>query len=141
LQIAIDIIKMFKSCHRTCKLLDPSLTQPNGPGTRPEYYMHRLRSFAMINTADSFRQGATAFKNPMDLTSERRNAAIARTNEIAAQTIDEEEEDIEEGEDDNDDEAEAKSSNTMHSFDCGTNQNSTLAEDEDEDQDEKRNVN
>jgi hypothetical protein len=77
----------------TLKMYAHSVAQPNGPGTRPEYYMHQLRSFAMTDTADSFRQGATAFKNAMDLTAEYRNAAIARANEIAAQTIDEEEED------------------------------------------------
>jgi hypothetical protein len=125
------------------KMYGHSVAQPNGPGTRPEYYMHQLGAHAMTHSKDSFRQGATAFKNAMDLTSEHRNSAIARANEIA-QTI-EEEEDAEEGEDDNgeedrDYEAPAESSNMMHSFDCSTSQTSqtlgTLDEDEDEDQDE-----
>jgi hypothetical protein len=149
------------------KMYAHSVAQPNGPGTRPEYYMHQLRSFAMTDTADSFRQGATAFKNAMDMTAEFRNAAIARANEIA-QTI-EEEEDAEEGEDDNgeedgdyeaeaeeveddnveedrDYEAEAESSNMMHSFDCSTSQTSQTSQtnqtlgtlDEDEDEDQDK---
>jgi len=93
----------------------------------------------MTDTADSFRQGATAFKNAMDLTAEQRNAAIARANETA-QTIEEEEDtegEDDNGEEDRDHEAQAEPSDMMHSFDCNTNQTfSTLVEDEGEDQDE-----
>ena len=126
------------------KMYGHSVAQPKGPGTRPEYYMYQLRSFAMTGTADSFRQGATAFKNAMDLTEEYRNDAITQGNERAGQTIqnegddeDEDEEEMEEEEDTeedaDDDEEEAESSNTMLSFDSGTNQIlSTPVEDEDE---------
>ena len=82
----------------------------------------------MTDTADSFRQGATAFKNARDLTKEYRNAAIARANETTAQTIEDEKEKEETNEeteekedmDDNEAEAEAESSNTVFSFDCRT---------------------
>jgi len=97
-----------------------------------------LDSYSMTGNKKNFLEGATAFKNAMDMTAEHRNAAIARANETAP-TI---EEDTEEGEDDNGEEdrdykAQAEPSNVMHSFDCNTSQTfSTLAEDEDEDQDE-----
>lgn len=54
--------------------------QPNGSGSRPEYYMTQLRSFAMTNTADTFRQGATAFRNARDWTKEQRDKAIDQAN-------------------------------------------------------------
>ncbi|WEW59006.1 hypothetical protein PRK78_004474 [Emydomyces testavorans] len=107
------------------KMYGHSVAQPKGPGTRPEYYMHQLRSFAMTDTADSFRQGAVAFKNAMDLTEEYRNDAITQANERAGQTI--------EDAGDDEDEEEAESSNTILNVDSGTNQIlSTLVEDEDE---------
>jgi hypothetical protein len=113
-----------------------SVAQPNSPGTRLEYYMHQLRSFAMTDTPESFRQGATALKNAMDLAKEHRDTAIARANEIA-QTI-EEEEDIEgeddNGEEDRDHKAQAEPSDMMHSFNYNTSQTfSTLAKDKDKD--------
>lgn len=55
--------------------------QPNGSGSRPEYYMTQLRSFAMTDTADTFRQGATAFRNARDWTKEQRDEAISQANE------------------------------------------------------------
>jgi hypothetical protein len=51
----------------------------------------------MTNTADSFRQGATAFNDALDLTREYRNAVIAHANEIAAQPAEDEEDEEEEG--------------------------------------------
>jgi hypothetical protein len=121
------------------KMYGHSVTQPNGPGTEPHYYMHQLRGITMTDSKDAFLQGATVFKNAIDLTAEQRNAAIARANEVV-QTIEEEENT--EGEDDNGEEgrdcrAPAEPSDMMHSFDCSTSQTfSTLVEDEGEDQDE-----
>ena len=74
------------------KMYGHSVAQPQGPGGRSEYYMHQLGLFAMTHTLDSFRQGATAFKNAMDLTREYRNAAIVRANEMVAQIIENEDE-------------------------------------------------
>lgn len=42
------------------------LAQPTSPKGRPEYCMNQLRSFAMTDTADTFRQGATAYRNARD---------------------------------------------------------------------------
>ena len=124
----------------TLKMYGHSVAQPNGPGTRSEYYMHQLRSFAMTDTVDSFRQGATTFKNAIDWTRERRHAAIVRANEIVVQSIENEDQDedepneeTEEEEGTDDDETEAESSNTMFSFHCGTGQVLSMpVEDEDE---------
>jgi hypothetical protein len=118
------------------KMYAHSIAQPNGSGSRPEYYIHQLKGYSMTSDKETFLKGATAFKNAMDLTMEYRNAAIARANEIV-QTIDEWDDNTEEGEDGNDegdentdDEAEAESSDMMHSFNL-----SWPVEDENEDED------
>ncbi|KAF2229648.1 hypothetical protein EV356DRAFT_455391 [Viridothelium virens] len=145
----------------TLKLYNHWVAQPNGPGTRPEYYMHQLNTWSMAGNKDAFLQGATAFKNALDLTREQRNAAIGYASDVADQTIEdetgkedgggsegeeeereggeeeakeeEEEETEKEAEGTVDDEAEAESSNTKPSFDRGTSQIlSTPGEDEEE---------
>lgn len=58
-------------------------TQPTSPGGRPEHCMTQLRTFAMTNSAESFRQGATAYRNARDWTKEQRDEAIRRANEVA----------------------------------------------------------
>ncbi|KAL9619833.1 MAG: hypothetical protein Q9160_005573 [Pyrenula sp. 1 TL-2023] len=131
----------------TLKMYGHSSAQPNGPGTRPEYYMHQIRSFAMTDTVDSFRQGATTYKNAIDLTREHRNTAIVHANEMVAQTIEDGDEDEDESNEEteneekhtDDDEVEAESSNTTFSIDCETSPVLNIAvqdEDEDEDEDE-----
>ncbi|KAL8700950.1 MAG: hypothetical protein Q9201_005166 [Fulgogasparrea decipioides] len=57
--------------------------QSTSPNDRPEYYMHQLRSFAMTDTADTFRQGAAAFRNARDWAKEQRDEAIKQANERA----------------------------------------------------------
>ena len=124
----------------TLKMYTYSTAQPNGPATRPEYYMHQLKGWNMTGDKEAFLQGATVFKNAMDLTGEHRNAAIARVNEMAGQTVEEKEEEETEDEEEegmDDDEVEAESSNTMLSFNCETDPTlSTLIEDEDSDESE-----
>jgi len=124
----------------TLKMYAHSAAQPNGPGTRPEYYMHQIKGWSMTSDQDTFLKGATAFKNAGDLTAEYRNAAIAHANEITAQPAEHEKEEEEEKDDDDDDEtddAEDESPYTMHSFDGGaTNTILSTLEDEDEEGDE-----
>ena len=67
----------------TLKMYTSHPAQSDGPGCRPEYYMTQLRSFAMTDTADTFRQGATAFRNARDWTKERRDEAIGYANDRA----------------------------------------------------------
>lgn len=65
------------------KMYTSHLAQPAEPNGRPSYYMTQLRSFAMTDTAEAFRQGASAFRNARDWTKEERDNAIARANEKA----------------------------------------------------------
>ena len=53
---------------------------PSAPGTRPEYYMNQLRSFAITDTPETFRQGATAYRNAGDWTKEMREGFIETAN-------------------------------------------------------------
>ncbi|OAP55644.1 hypothetical protein AYL99_09796 [Fonsecaea erecta] len=52
-----------------------------GPGSRPAYFMHQLRSFAMHDSPETFRAGATAYRNARDWAEEQRDAAIKQSNE------------------------------------------------------------
>ncbi|KAF2816851.1 uncharacterized protein BDZ99DRAFT_483960 [Mytilinidion resinicola] len=67
----------------TLKMYTSHRTQPTSAGGRPEYYMTQLRSFAMTDTAETFRQGARAYRNLRDWTKEQRDEAIQQANERA----------------------------------------------------------
>jgi hypothetical protein len=56
-------------------------TQPTGPGDRPEYYMNQLNTWGMTGNPETFRRGATAFRNARDWTKERRDKFINTANE------------------------------------------------------------
>ncbi|MCJ1245699.1 hypothetical protein MMC30_002903 [Trapelia coarctata] len=58
-------------------------TQPTSPGGRPEYFMNQLKGWSMTSDPETFRQGATWFRNARDWTKEQRDDAIARANEKA----------------------------------------------------------
>jgi len=58
-------------------------TEPAQPGGAPQYHTTQVRSFAMRDTPERFREGATWYRNSMDLSKEYRDTAIARANEIA----------------------------------------------------------
>ena len=68
------------------KMYAHSVARPNGPGTNPQYLMHQVNGWVMTSNKESFLQGATAFKNAMDIAREYRNAAIEHANEMVAQT-------------------------------------------------------
>jgi hypothetical protein len=102
---------------------------PNEPGGAPAYYRHQLRSFAITDTVDTFRQGATAFRNARDWTKDQRDAKIIRANELArvASNVVEPDEalervyvdsegSIEEADVSDEENAEAESSSTFPSF-------------------------
>jgi hypothetical protein len=59
--------------------------QPTSPGGQPEYCMSQLRSFAMTDTAETFRQGATAYRNAREWTKEQRDEAIKQANKTAVE--------------------------------------------------------
>ncbi|KAF1970594.1 hypothetical protein BU23DRAFT_473853 [Bimuria novae-zelandiae CBS 107.79] len=66
------------------KMYTSHIAQPSSPGGRPEYYMNQLRSFAMTDTVDTFRQGAGAYRNLRDWAKEQRDDLIRQANERAA---------------------------------------------------------
>ena len=67
------------SCHPTA---------PTAPGGRPNYHVYQVTSFAMTDTPESFRKGATAYRNGQNWAEEQRNAAIERVrNRVEARRI------------------------------------------------------
>ena len=67
----------------TLKMYSIHATQPNGPDSRSEYYMHQIGAWAMTGDPRFFREGAAAFRNLRDYAEEERNGAIQRANERA----------------------------------------------------------
>jgi hypothetical protein len=55
-------------------------TQPTSPGGRPEYCMNQLGAYAMTHNRETFRQGATAFRNARDYAKAQRDEVIKRAN-------------------------------------------------------------
>ncbi|KAL9034871.1 MAG: hypothetical protein Q9180_005169 [Flavoplaca navasiana] len=66
---------------RTLKMYTSHPTQPTCPGSRPEYHMHQLNGWSMTGNIETFRQGATYYRNGRDWAKEQRAKAIRRTNE------------------------------------------------------------
>ena len=58
-------------------------TEPKLPGGQPGYHMTQLRSVALGDTADRFREGARAYRNGRDWAKEQRDQFIAAANEMA----------------------------------------------------------
>ncbi|KAG9229574.1 hypothetical protein BJ875DRAFT_507856 [Amylocarpus encephaloides] len=54
--------------------------QPDTPRSRPEYYMTQIKCYALTSDLDTFRRGATAFRNARDWAKEQRDEAIRRAN-------------------------------------------------------------
>jgi hypothetical protein len=113
----------------TLKMYGHSAGLPKGPDARPEYYMHQLNTWGMTGNKDAFRQGATAFKNALDLTAEYRNAAIAHANGIANPTI--------EPEDDEDDEEDNETNDEDVDVVTSANPSMLIENDDDEEEDDE----
>ncbi|EEQ89659.2 uncharacterized protein BDCG_04779 [Blastomyces dermatitidis ER-3] len=47
----------------TLKLYTTHVSKSDNPDSRPEYFMTQLRSFALTDTSEAFRQGASAYRN------------------------------------------------------------------------------
>ena len=67
----------------TLKMYTSHLTEPTSPGGQPEYFMNQLKGWCMTSDPETFRQGATWFRNARDWTKKQRDDAIARANERA----------------------------------------------------------
>lgn len=61
-------------------------TPPTAPGGRPEYHMTPLRGYALTSDIDTFRRGATAFRNARDLAQTHRDSLIQAANAKACQS-------------------------------------------------------
>lgn len=55
-------------------------TQPANNGDRPEYYMNQINSWGMTGNVETFRQGATAYRNGRDWAKEKRDGFIEAAN-------------------------------------------------------------
>jgi hypothetical protein len=55
-------------------------------GISPEYHMSQVKAWALTSDPDSFRQGATAFRNARDWAQEQRGTFITAANERARST-------------------------------------------------------
>ena len=53
---------------------------PQKPGAGTEYYMTQVNGWAMIGNPEAFRQGATALRNAIDWTGEKRQEFIEKAN-------------------------------------------------------------
>lgn len=60
-------------------------TPPTVPGGRPQYHMNPVGSYAMRNSAKSFREGAAAYRNGRDFAREYRREFIDKANQTARQ--------------------------------------------------------
>lgn len=59
------------------------ITPPAGPGQPPEYHMSQINTWGLTGNADTFRQGAAAFRNGRDWAKEKRDQFISAANERA----------------------------------------------------------
>ncbi|KAF2803001.1 uncharacterized protein BDZ99DRAFT_178900 [Mytilinidion resinicola] len=57
--------------------------QPTSPRGQPEYHMNQINTWGMTGNVDTFRQGATAYRNARDWAKEQRDEAIRQANERA----------------------------------------------------------
>ena len=64
----------------TLKMHTSHLTQPTGPDNRPEYFMTQINTWGMTGNPETFRQGATAYRNARDWAKERRDEFIEAAN-------------------------------------------------------------
>lgn len=60
----------------TLKLYTSHLTRPASPNGRPKYYMIQVNTWGMTGNLDTFRQGATAYRNARDWAKEQRDEAL-----------------------------------------------------------------
>jgi hypothetical protein len=74
-------------------------TQPANPGDPPKYHMNQLNAWGLTGNPETFRQGATAFRNLRDWAKEKRDEFIEAANvRVAVEEGREGEEEGEEGE-------------------------------------------
>ena len=70
----------------TLQLNAHHMTAPKAPGDRPEYHMTQVDGWMLTGNIDSFRRGATAFRNARDLAKRHRDTLIQDANVKASQS-------------------------------------------------------
>jgi hypothetical protein len=63
------------------KLYTTHLAEPRGQGRRPEYIMTQLNTWGMTGNPETFRQGASAYRNGRDWAKEMRDKFITAAND------------------------------------------------------------
>ena len=63
------------------------LDQPNGSGTRLEYYMHEIDAWALTGNKRNLLEGMTAVRNAEHWTEVQRNVVIEHANSLAKESI------------------------------------------------------
>lgn len=96
-QLIDNKIKAVSSIYHggTMKLYAHHIVQPDGPGTRPEYFMNQVNTWGMTGNKDTLRSGLTSFRNAVDWADERRELAISHANALFDRDTSEETEETE----------------------------------------------
>ncbi|EER39904.1 conserved hypothetical protein [Histoplasma capsulatum H143] len=63
------------------KMYATHIGKPDDPNSRPEYFMTQLNGWCMTGNLDTFRQGASAYRNARDWAKEQRDGFIRAANE------------------------------------------------------------
>ena len=66
------------------QLFTSHAVEPNSPGGQPNYYMNQVRSFSMIDSPATWREGAMYYRNSLDLAKKFGDDAISVANEAFA---------------------------------------------------------
>ena len=69
----------------TLQLYSHHITAPTAPGGQPEYHMTQVDGWQMTGNIDTFRRGATAFRNARDWAKHNRDQLILAANTTARQ--------------------------------------------------------
>jgi hypothetical protein len=77
---AYTIASTYNSGASTLKMYTMHPTEPTKPTGYPKYHMNQLRGFNLTDNIDSFREGATWFRNARVWAKEQRDATIAHAN-------------------------------------------------------------
>jgi len=70
----------------TLKMYTSHPSQPTSSEDRPEYPMNQVKGWSMTSDLETFRQGATYYRNGRDWAKEQRNEAIELANERAGES-------------------------------------------------------
>lgn len=81
--VSVNTASTFSSIYHggQLKMFTVHPSQPVSSGSRTEYFMHQLNTWGMTGNAETFRQGATFYRNARDWAKEQRDEAIRRANE------------------------------------------------------------